>query len=102
AFPKLQSIPGSMVLQGSFDNITFPTLKNVDGQVSLSGKGKLSCKEAEAELKAADNIDCNLQVADGGSSDKESDGSDSEASSAARTAATAAAAAAVFALAVCL
>ncbi|KAJ1730390.1 cell wall protein Ecm33 [Coemansia biformis] len=86
-FPKLQSIPGSMVLQGSFDNITFPALKNVDGQVSLSGKGKLSCKEAEAELKAADNIDCSLVVTDsssGGSSDSESDGSGSEASGAPR------------------
>ncbi|KAI9473079.1 protoplasts-secreted [Coemansia sp. RSA 989] len=61
-FPKLTTVPGSIVLQGSFDNITFPSLKTVDGQVSLSGKGKLSCDEAEKELSVADNIDCSLEV----------------------------------------
>ncbi|KAJ2748227.1 protoplasts-secreted, partial [Coemansia nantahalensis] len=84
AFPKLQSIPGSMVLEGSFDNITFPALKNVDGQVSLSGKGKLSCKDAEAALKAADNIDCSLQVVDGDSGSKDSGSDDGDSSGAAR------------------
>ncbi|KAJ1836711.1 cell wall protein Ecm33 [Coemansia sp. RSA 2711] len=63
-FPKLGSVPGSIVLQGSFDNITFPSLKTVDGQVSLSGKGKLSCDDAEKALSAADNFDCSLETVD--------------------------------------
>ncbi|KAJ2610114.1 cell wall protein Ecm33 [Coemansia sp. RSA 1365] len=73
-FPKLKSIPGSIVIEGSFDNITFPSLKTVDGQVSLSGKGKLSCKEAESALSAADNIDCSLEtVEDSEETNSESD-----------------------------
>ncbi|KAJ2778314.1 cell wall protein Ecm33 [Coemansia javaensis] len=99
-FPKLETIPGSMVLQGSFDNITFPALKTVEGQVSLSGKGKLSCKEAEAELKAADNIDCSL-VSTGSSSGSgdESVGEIDDGESGASRAATAAAIGGAIALA---
>ncbi|KAJ2156441.1 Tyrosine--tRNA ligase cytoplasmic, partial [Coemansia sp. RSA 560] len=76
-FPKLSTIPGSIVLMGSFDNITFPALKTVDGQVNLSGKGKLSCDEAEKALSAADNIDCSLETVED-SSDEDSDESDGE------------------------
>ncbi|KAJ2357359.1 hypothetical protein IWW50_005093, partial [Coemansia erecta] len=78
-FPKLSSVPGSIMLEGSFDNITFPALKTVDGQVSLSGKGKLSCDQAEKELSAADNFDCNLEVVSDGSDDSSDEsGSDEE------------------------
>ncbi|KAJ2789401.1 cell wall protein Ecm33, partial [Coemansia guatemalensis] len=89
-FPKLKSIPGSIVIEGSFDNITFPSLSTVDGQVSLSGRGKLSCKEAESALSAADNIDCSLEtVEDSSDSDSETgdetDGSDSDTSAASHT-----------------
>ncbi|KAJ2552441.1 cell wall protein Ecm33 [Coemansia sp. RSA 1933] len=70
-FPKLKSIPGSMILEGSFDNITFPSLKSVDGLVSLSGTGELTCKEASKELSAADKIDCSLETVDGSSDDGE-------------------------------
>ncbi|KAJ1894569.1 protoplasts-secreted [Kickxella alabastrina] len=77
-FPELTTIPGSIILVGSFDNITFPSLSTVDGLVSLSGKGRLSCKDAEDALSAASNIDCELEtIAD----DSESDGDEEKASS---------------------
>ncbi|KAJ2085955.1 Tyrosine--tRNA ligase cytoplasmic [Coemansia sp. RSA 986] len=76
-FPKLTTIPGSMVLEGSFDNITFPSLKSVDGLVSLSGTGELSCKEASKELSAADSIECSLETVEGSSDSGEEDGGSS-------------------------
>ncbi|KAJ2400163.1 cell wall protein Ecm33 [Coemansia sp. RSA 2559] len=76
-FPKLKSIPGSMILEGSFDNITFPSLKSVGGLVNLSGTGELSCKEASKELSAANKIECSLETVDNSSDSSEEGGGDS-------------------------
>ncbi|KAJ1902461.1 cell wall protein Ecm33 [Coemansia sp. IMI 209127] len=77
-FPELKSIPGSMYLEGSFDNITFPSLKTVGGLVNLSGTGELTCNEASKELSAANKIECSLETVDDSSDgDEEGDGGDS-------------------------
>ncbi|KAJ2719944.1 Tyrosine--tRNA ligase cytoplasmic [Coemansia sp. Benny D115] len=80
-FPELGSIPGSIVIEGSFDNITFPSLTSVDGLVSLKGKGRLSCADAEQALSAAGNIECELETIADDSSDSNADEEDGGSSS---------------------
>ncbi|KAJ2376082.1 cell wall protein Ecm33, partial [Coemansia sp. RSA 2607] len=80
-FPELTTVPGSIIIDGSFDNITFPSLKEVDGQVSLKGTGRLSCNDAEAALSAASNIDCNLETVTDDGNDNESDGDEDDGNS---------------------
>ncbi|KAJ1724366.1 cell wall protein Ecm33 [Coemansia erecta] len=87
-FPVLDTVPGSIIIDGSFDNITFPSLKEVDGQVSLKGTGRLSCNDAEEALSAASNIDCSLEtVADDedNSDDDEDDGDSSSSKKSSKT-----------------
>ncbi|KAJ2860585.1 cell wall protein Ecm33, partial [Coemansia asiatica] len=77
-FPKLATVPGSIFLEGSFDNMTFPSLKEVDGQVSLKGTGRLSCSDAEEALSAASNIDCSLETVDEDGNDNDSKDGDED------------------------
>ncbi|KAJ2777890.1 cell wall protein Ecm33 [Coemansia interrupta] len=83
AFPVLETVPGSIIIDGSFDNITFPSLKEVDGQVSLKGTGRLSCSDAEEALSAASNIECELETVtdDGDNSEGDGDEDDGDSSS---------------------
>ncbi|KAJ2700724.1 cell wall protein Ecm33 [Coemansia sp. IMI 203386] len=76
-FPELATVPGSIFLEGSFDNMTFPSLKEVDGQVSLKGTGRLTCSDAEEALSAASNIDCSLETVDE-DGDDDSDSNDDD------------------------
>ncbi|KAJ2895567.1 protoplasts-secreted, partial [Coemansia aciculifera] len=113
-FPKLASVPGSIVLEGSFDNISFPSLTTVDGQVKLDGAGKLSCDKAESSFSNVGslNIDCNLSVvsasnsnSDNGDSSTGSGNSSSEhhsGASSSRTSAAAILGGAVAIIAACL
>lgn len=76
-FPKLTSVPGSIVITGSFDKISFPKLDKVDGQIKLAGEGKMSCKDADDAFAnvANSNIDCEFTTSsNGGSNSDNSDG----------------------------
>ncbi|KAJ2010419.1 cell wall protein Ecm33 [Coemansia sp. S610] len=111
-FPKLTSVPGSVVISGSLDNITFPSLTTVDGQVQLSGSGKLSCDSAEKSFARVDslNIECDLKVtskdndnsSDDSSKDSGSGSDDSSKSSASRTSVAAVLGGVVAIVAACL
>lgn len=44
-FPKLMTIGGSVVLEGDFNNGTFPKLTRVSGGFNLTSSGDLTCKD---------------------------------------------------------
>ncbi|KAJ1958439.1 cell wall protein Ecm33, partial [Dipsacomyces acuminosporus] len=80
-FPELTSIPGGMILEGSFDNITFPKLKSIDGQVTAKGHGKVSCEQFSKDVPAAQTLECSLVAeSSSDSSDGKSAGSGSSGS----------------------
>lgn len=53
-FPELETIGGSVVLQGAFDNGSFESLERVSGGFNLTSTGDLSCTEFTKLNKAGD------------------------------------------------